>query len=67
MKARAHVIEMEELVLTGNPEQRTIESAVLRALREAGVADTLSGVDAHVAVASEVTRVANEAVQRRGI
>jgi len=66
MNTRPHVIEIEELVLTGNPGPRTIESAVLRALREAGVADALSRPDAHFAVASEVTRVTNHLLQRRG-
>jgi hypothetical protein len=64
MKARPQVIDIEELVLTGNPGPAAIESAVLRALRETGGADALSGGDA---VASEVTRATGQAIQRRGV
>ncbi len=67
MNTRPHVIEIEELVLTGNPGPRTIESAVLRALKEAGVAHTLGGPDAHVPVAREVAQAASQPVQRRGV
>jgi len=67
MTAPPHVIEIEELVLSGNPGPAAIESAVRRALRETGGADALSGADAHVAVASEVTRATSQAIQRRGV
>ena len=67
MNTRPHVIEIEELVLTGNPGAAAIESAVLRALRQTGGADALDGADAHAAVASEVTRAASQAVRRRGV
>jgi hypothetical protein len=36
MNKRPHLIEIEELVLTGNPGAAAIESAVLRALRARG-------------------------------
>jgi hypothetical protein len=67
MNTRPHVIEIDKLVLTGSPEPAAIESAVLRALGEPGVADALSQADAHVAVASEVTRAASRAIPRRGV
>ncbi|MBZ5684092.1 MAG: hypothetical protein LAP86_03585 [Acidobacteriia bacterium] len=67
MKTRPQVIEIEELALTGNPQAAAIESAVLRALKEAGVGNAPAGADIHVPVAREVTRAANRAVQRRGV
>jgi len=65
MNTRPHVIEIEELVLTGNPRPPVIKSAVLRALRARGGAVDIVDPKAETAIAREVTRSVGNAVTRR--
>jgi hypothetical protein len=64
-KNREHVIEIDELVLTGSPRPAEIEAAVLRSLREARTGAALAESRADVGqVAREVTRAATGSVKR---
>jgi hypothetical protein len=65
MNPRPLVIEIEELLLTGNPELAAIESAVLRSLGARGIVGDIVEPKAEIAIAREVTRSVVNAVTRR--
>ena len=65
MKRGEPIIEIDELVLTGNPEQRAIEVAVSRALRLAAFRDAFRG-DQAVARTARETASAVTALQQGG-
>jgi hypothetical protein len=60
----AHIIEIDSIVLSGSSEHASIEAAVLRALREAGVGDALGGPAILTTVTREVTRSVETAIKK---
>ena len=56
MNTRPQLIEIEELVLSGNPRLASIEAAVFRALRDAGLTDATMKQNAVWRVAGEMAR-----------
>ena len=67
MKNLEHTIEIDRLVLTGRPEPAEIEAAVLRALRDTGLADATGESKAGTRVAGEVTQAVQHAAKGRGV
>ncbi|HEV3197098.1 MAG TPA: hypothetical protein VGZ73_04300 [Bryobacteraceae bacterium] len=62
MKRSETIIEIDELVLMGDPGSAAIEAALLRALREHGVGHALGQRDVSASLARDVSRSVGHAV-----